>query len=253
MGRKRNNPVVAVAGAMGERDVDGHARRVTRSFHTANGAAVVRPFAFLRTGGAPRAAKNVSEIPLPTWFILVCSRSRYSCRPAAMMVFDAGVRELGSRAPRAGVRLDAGTFRRRAGDGVHRLARPHDAVLDGAREFLLEQQELDDPIGRDASVALPIHLERAGRAQHGGPLDVVGRRADIGCRWQQQKVLHVEDAGRLVGALQHASEPAEVPALVVGHRGVGHAREEMAGHPDRREQILRIGLAFGIAAELTIR
>ena len=57
--------------------------------------------------------------------------------------------------------------------------------------------------GDDAAVALAVHLERAGRAQHRRPLDVVERRADVGRRGQQEEVLHVEDARRLVGALEH--------------------------------------------------
>ena len=224
------------------------------SFHTTNGAAAVRPFAFLRTGGAPRAAKNVSEIPLPTWFILVCRRSRYSCSPAAMMV---SMRAYASSEQSSPSRRSTGC--RNIPTGVPEMActdsraRTRQYWMARGNSFS-KQQELDDAIGRDAPVTLPVHLERAGRAQHGGPLDVVGRRADVGRGGQQEKVLHVEDARGLVGALQHAAEPAEVPALVVGHRGVGHAGEQMAGHPDRREQILRVGPASGVGgAEFTIR
>ena len=182
--RQRDEPVVAVAGSMvrARRGWTCETKRPV-SFHTTNGATAVRAFAFLRAGGAPRAAKNVSEIPLPTWFILVCRRSRYSCSPVAMMLVDAGVGELGAELPEQAFGRMPERPDRRAGNGVQRLARPHEAVVDGARELAVEQQELDDAIGRDAAVPLAVHLERAGRAQQGGPLDVVERACRRRPRW----------------------------------------------------------------------
>src|SRR6266850_3758999 len=75
---------------------------------------------------------------------------------------DAGVRQLGAELPKEALDRMPEHPCRRPRDGVHRPARPHEAVLDGARELLLKQQELDDAIGRDAAVTLPVHLERAG-------------------------------------------------------------------------------------------
>ena len=201
----------------------------------------------------PRAAKNVSEIPGADLVHPGLQAIEVLVQPGRDDRLDAGVGELGAELSEQAFDRIPEHPGRRPRDGVHRRRAPAEAVLDGARELLLEQQELDDAFGRDAPVALPVHLERAGRAQHGGPLDVVGRRADVGGGRQQEKVLHVEDARRLVGALEHASEPAEVPALVVGHRRVGHAGEQMAGPLDRREQILRVGPASGVPRNSLIR
>src|ERR1700694_3300652 len=95
-------------------------------------------------------------------------------------------------------------------------------------------------------MALAVHLEGACRAQDGRPLNVVGRRPHVSHGGQQEKVLHVEDAGGLVGALQLTAEPAEVPRFVVGHGGVGHAGKLMARHLHGRKQLMRLPQAAGV-------
>lgn len=112
-------------------------------------------------------------------------------------VVDLRVRHLGAQRPEQTLGSVAEHAGGGARNGVHRLARRDQAVVDGARELTIEQQELDNACGGDAAVPLAVHLERAGRLQHRGPLNVVGRRADIGGRGQQEKVLAVENARRL--------------------------------------------------------
>ena len=67
----------------------------------------------------------------------------------------------------------------RAGDRVQRLVRLGQAVQNGAGELAVEDEELDDAGRRDSAVSLPVHLERAGRAQQGRPLNVVVGSADV--------------------------------------------------------------------------
>ena len=112
--------------------------------------------------------------------------------------------------------------------------------MDGAREVVFEQQELDDAGGRDAAVAFVIHLEGARRSQHRRPLHVVHRRAHVVYLRQQEKVFDVEDPRGLVGPLELPAQPAEMPALVVRHRRVGDAREGLAGRLHRSEQLVRV-------------
>ncbi len=64
-------------------------------------------------------------------------------------VLDLGVGELGAELAEQLLDGVAEHARRRAGNRVHRLARGHQATLDGARELAIEQQELDDA-ARDA-------------------------------------------------------------------------------------------------------
>src|SRR5579871_1754960 len=68
---------------------------------------------------------------------------------------------------------------RRSRDGVHGLPSGHEAVPDRAWELTIEDEEIDDAVGRDTPVALAEHLEGARRSQDRGPLDVVDGRADV--------------------------------------------------------------------------
>src|SRR5581483_8238843 len=89
------------------------------------------------------------------------------------------------------------------------------------------------------AVAFPVHFKGAGRAEHGGPLDFIEGRADIGHGAQQNEIFDVENAGGFVGALELATEAAEVPAFAVGHGGVRQAHEEVAGQLHLIEEIVR--------------
>ncbi len=115
----------------------------------------------------------------------------------------------------------------RAGNGVERIARRQETVLDGAGKFAVQEQKFDDAARGNAAVALAIHLESRGGAEDGGPADVVERLADFLDGAEEDVVFDIEDAGGFVGAFEHAAELAEVPGFAVGHRRVRQAAEEV--------------------------
>jgi hypothetical protein len=61
---------------------------------------------------------------------------------------------------------------------------------------------------------------RRNRAQDRHPLEVIERAADRFRRRQEQVVLDVEQAGRVVGALDEDAEPVEPVGVVAQHRAV---------------------------------
>ena len=76
------------------------------------------------------------------------------------------------------------------------------AVRERARHLPVEDQEIGDEPGLDALPVDPmVGGERRDLAQDGRPLEVVEAAADPLGLGQQQMVLHVEDAGGVVGAL----------------------------------------------------
>src|SRR5579871_4508157 len=110
--------------------------------------------------------------------------------------------------------------------------------MDGARKFTVEQQKFDDPARRDATVAFAIHLECTRGAQDSGPLHVVEWRANVLRRTQQDEILHIEDAGGFVRALEHPAEMKKMPRLSMRHGGGGDAVEEVVGVLDLREKLV---------------
>src|SRR5262249_23727386 len=98
-------------------------------------------------------------------------------------------------------------------DRRERSTRLREAIEDASRKFSLEQEEVDDLLRVDEAVPLSIHLERARRFQEGGRLRLVVGHRHVGGRDEER--FHVEDARRLVRALEQSSETTEVPRLVV--------------------------------------
>ena len=150
------------------------------------------------------------------------------------------VRQLGPQLAQPLLGRIAEAARVRAGNRVQRFVGPRQAVQHGPRKLAVEHQEIHHVHRRNPAVPLAIHFQRAGRPQQGQPLDVVERRADVGQLGQQDEVLHVENARRLVGPLEHAAQLAEVPGLAVRHRGVGDAQELLAGNVHPLEKRVRI-------------
>ena len=74
-------------------------------------------------------------------------------------------------------------------------------------------------------------------------MNVVIGRPYIPQRRQKHEVFHVQNARRLVGALQLAPQPREVPRFAVRHGGVGDALEQMAAQADGTEHL---GQRFGL-------
>ena len=58
---------------------------------------------------------------------------------------------------------------------------------------------------------------------------------------EEDEVLHVEDAGGLIGALQLAAEADELPGLVVTHGDVQDAVNEVAAHADLVAEAGKVG------------
>src|SRR5581483_11112787 len=103
-----------------------------------------------------------------------------------------------------------------------------ETVVDRAREFEIEQEKMENPVGLDMAVALAVHLEGARRPEHRRSLNIVERRADVGRSRQENEIFHVEQTRRLVRALDESPHAVEMPALVVQHRSVRQAVEEEA-------------------------
>ena len=114
------------------------------------------------------------------------------------------------------------------------------AVMHRSRKLVAEQEEAGHRPRGHPAVRPAIGFEGARRAEQGPPLQVVDRLADVVRRRQQQEVLHVEDAGRLVGALDEPSDAAEVPCLGVLHRLVLRAFDQVAGAADVSEERVRV-------------
>ncbi len=138
---------------------------------------------------------------------------------------DGGVKggDLGRRL--AGPSHVARYLAERVGGGV-------EAEADRAREGRREQQEVGHVLVVDGVELLAVHLQRIDRFQHGAPLDGVIGGVDVAGRGQEQEVLDVEQAGRLVGALQHLAEANELPALFAAHSVVEEAGHQVAGNAD---------------------
>ena len=95
----------------------------------------------------------------------------------------------------------------------------------------VQQQELDHALRLDPADVEPlVRLVGLAAAQHRRPLQVRQRQVGRVVQLLQQLVLDVEDAQRLVGAFQVLAELDELPALVVGQRGVADALEQWLPH-----------------------
>ena len=128
-----------------------------------------------------------------------------------------------------------------AGQEVQGLLGAGHAVEHGAREQPVQHQEFNH-LGRlNAAVALPVHLEGAGRAEQGAPLVFVQRRAHVLHRGQQEEVLHVEDARGFVRALEELAQAAEVPGFVAAHGVVQAAGKQRAVQAHFGQEIVRGG------------
>ena len=106
---------------------------------------------------------------------------------------------------------------------MERIARRAQTELDGAGKLAIQHEKLDDPARRNAAVPLAVHLEGRGGAQHGPPLDMIEGGSHVLGRAEEDVVFDVQDAGNLVGALEHPADLCKVPARPVRHRGVGDA------------------------------
>src|SRR5262249_25546071 len=84
------------------------------------------------------------------------------------------------------------------------------AAGERARHLRVEDQEIgDQPRLETLAIDPMIGGERRYRAQDRGPLEIIERAADMLLGWKQQVVLHVENARRVVGALDEYAETGE--------------------------------------------
>ena len=71
------------------------------------------------------------------------------------------------------------------------------------------------------------HLIGAGTAQQRHPLQFVEDATDVIGTGQQQEILHIEDACRLVRPFNQPAKPAELPGEVTAQRGIRDPIEEL--------------------------
>ena len=161
-------------------------------------------------------------------------------QPLPEDLLDRGVGVVGGEPPEEALGLRRGHVRARLGDGVERPLRLVEAVPDRAREQLVEHQEVDDRRVLEPPVLLPVHLERAHRAKERREVNLVEARPHLARLHEDERLLGVDDPARLVGALEQAPEPAEVPALAVRHRQIGDADEEVRRLLHRGEEVVRV-------------
>ena len=166
-------------------------------------------------------------IPSPSAEIRSRKSIRYSCRPCSMIVVGAAVVQPRVQLARRALDLAA----RVVAQHLERLVDEVHAGMQRARHVVAQDQELGDPARRDhVAVDLAVGLEARHRAQQRAPLVVVDRAADVGRARQQGVILDVEDARRVVGALEVRAEADEVIGLVAQHRAEGHAAEQVRAH-----------------------
>ena len=157
-----------------------------------------------RGGRSVASRRTTRKSPRPTRFSRVCRLSTNSCRPPAMTssacVYASSARSWPkplfgqvAEAARATCRRSRAAIRWPASGSAARPA-------GNSRSSTRKSTTFDR---RNPAVPLAVHLKRAGRSQQGRPLDVVERRADVGQLRQQDEVLHVENARRLIGPLEH--------------------------------------------------
>ena len=88
---------------------------------------------------------------------------------------------------------------------------------------------------------MAVHLISPGCSQQRDPLQFIKDTTHLlRCR-QQQEVLHIQDAGGLIGPFDQASKAAEQPGLIATERHIGDAVEELATAADAA-QLFLIGL-----------
>src|SRR5271166_709816 len=113
-----------------------------------------------------------------------------------------------------------------------------DAEEHRARKAPVQEQEASHAGRRDAARVHPeIGMVARRRAQQRVPLARVGGGADIDRGRQQRVVLDVEQARRLVGALQVTADLVETPSLVAEERAFRDAGMGLAGLLDLAEQV----------------
>lgn len=128
----------------------------------------------------------------------------------------------------------------------HRFLRQRDAMVDCPGKLPVKHQKVHHGCRIDPVVLLSVHLERAGRAEHRRPEDVVVRGIDIRRGGQEMEILHVQNPGGLVGTLQHPSHPAEVPSFPPAHCGVHDPQEHLAGGDDLLQELVRDPSSAGL-------
>ena len=110
-----------------------------------------------------------------------------------------------------------------------RIERAVDALVAGderARHCRLQDQEVGDQPRLDPVAIDPMIGGRSGdRAQDRHPLEIIERSADGLRRGQEQMIFDVEQARRVVGALDEYAEPVEPVGVVAQHRAVARAVE----------------------------
>ena len=200
--RELHGPVVAVAGSMAESDVDGHWQKGGAS-PLDDRPACPRPLVdrSVQAGSGKErvvdAGADEIQARLQPVEVLV--------QPAADDVVDLRVGQLGTDLAEQLLDRRCGTCR----PACRKSRGPTRAPPSGTTEWRAGTRDRAAGTRRSAlehpAVALPVHLERARRAEHRRPLDVVVGRADVCGVGQEQEVLHVEDARGLVGAFEVAA------------------------------------------------
>src|SRR5262245_7151678 len=148
-------------------------------------------------------------------------------------LFRTRKRELRAKLPQALLRQDPECPDGSPRDRVKGILGTNQAELNRAGELPVEQEESDDPLPKETTVAFPIEFQRARRLEDKGPLDLLHRRA------ASQEVLEVDDTRKLIGPFDETAEAAEVPRLSVGHRIVREPLEEPACQLQLAEKLIR--------------
>ncbi len=172
--------------------------------------------------------------------------SRMSCRNAGVSpcqyLVDGGEAEHGVQPADAGDQFVRRAAAAGALNGFNGLAHAVHAVADGVRKVAIEQQKLQNAVGRNiGGVNLAIGFEGCAAAQQADQLKILIAGVLALLRMKQIRLIDLKQRGRGVGALEIAAQADELPALAVNHGGVADALEEMDAVDDRSQHIVDAG------------
>ena len=123
-----------------------------------------------------------------------------------------------------------------------------DAIANGVRKIAIEQQELQNAVGREVGrIHLAIGFKRSAATQQPNQFEILVAGA-IGLRAVEQVgLVDLQQRGRGVGPLEIAAKADELPALPVNHGGVADALEQVNAIHHRGQRVVDVG------AELRLR